>query len=403
MDGAGCSIQSWRLDSCVMPRVGRGHFAEYTPQNRVKHEILTKYFAAYLTALRKTADAFHYIDGFAGPGMYAEGEPGSPLHAIELLASQPNPASASFVEHDPALHDSLKHAIANARGITTLFDSPLIERGEFAEFISAILARPIYKRFRKVATFAFVDPCGVDGLRMADLTKILATQFGECLVFWNYAGLSRWIGGVAAGKHSRSKLNAFFGSAETASDAIEFAQSRVAGAGKERYLRDSYLHAVSQHAGARYLLPFRFRASDAERTSHYLMHLCCHSLGFVIMKEVMKKAASSAGDFGTFQFVPKDELGEQTDMFHPSADRARREVITRLEQGAESVRLFTREWTKRPGDFLVADQYKDILLDLESSGALEVLDGRTRRPKPVDKRLRKGQVTLGDQCIVRLI
>lgn len=51
-----------------MPTIGRGHFDTYTAQNRVKHAILSKYFGAYLQALSRAADAFHYIDAFAGPG-----------------------------------------------------------------------------------------------------------------------------------------------------------------------------------------------------------------------------------------------------------------------------------------------------------------------------------------------
>lgn len=120
------------------------------------------------------------------------------------------------------------------------------------------------------------------------------------------------------------------------------------------------------------------------------------------MKNVMRKAAASAGDFGRFEFIPKDELGHQTEMFRPNADRAQQEVLKALRVGAVPVGFFTKDWSGRPDDFLVAEQYKEILLNLEKDGAIEVLDGRTRLPRPADKRVRKGKVTLGEKCIVRL-
>lgn len=95
MDAAGFSIRNTLRPEETMPRVGRSHFNTYTEQNRVEHAILTKYLAAYLRALAKTAHAFHYIDGFAGPGRYAGEHPGSPITALQLLATQRRPATAS--------------------------------------------------------------------------------------------------------------------------------------------------------------------------------------------------------------------------------------------------------------------------------------------------------------------
>ena len=68
MDVGGWSIRvTWQRETrCRL--VGRGHFDNYTAQNRVKHAILSKYFGAYLQALSRSAEAFHYIDAFAGPG-----------------------------------------------------------------------------------------------------------------------------------------------------------------------------------------------------------------------------------------------------------------------------------------------------------------------------------------------
>jgi three-Cys-motif partner protein len=384
-----------------MPSVGSDHFKQYTPQNRVKHAILTAYFRAYLGALHRVADAFHYVDAFAGPGAYAGSETGSPLAAIALLANQSKPASASFVESDRRLAESLRAALAASPDASKLFDAPLIENEEFADCGDRLFSRPIYSKHSRVATFAFVDPCGVVGLRMQDLAKILKLPFGECLVFWNYDGLNRWIGGVGAGTHERRKLDEFFGDAETASLAMDFRQSRK-GEPKEQFLRNLYTQAVRRHAGADFCLPFRFQSPDGERTSHYLIHLSRHHLAFKIMKEVMHRVASPSTDAGVFEFVPPSELGTQAGVFAPNIDGARAEILKELKNGERPVSLFADNWVRRPHDFLIAEDYKKILLEMENEGSIMVLDEKTRLPKPANKRIRGGKVTLGDVKLVLL-
>lgn len=292
-------------------------------------------------------------------------------------------------------------ALAAEPQTVKLFDPPLVENSEFSQCREKVFSRPIYSRFPRVATFAFVDPCGVVGLRMQDLAKILALPFGECLIFWNYDGLNRWIGGVGAGSHERQKLDAFFGDAATATQAIESGEEANSAA-KEQSLRNLYTRAVRQHAGARFCLPFRFQSSGSERTSHYLIHLSRHPLAFTIMKEVMHKVSSPSSDAGVFEFVPPSELGNQAGFFTPNVDGARALIIDELKSGDRPVGMFTESWVARPNDFLVASEYRKILLAMESEGIVEVLDGHTRLPKPASKRTRKGQITLGSPNIVRL-
>lgn len=70
-----------------MPAVSPSdHFANYTDNNRIKHEILSRYLKQYTTALSRTVGGFHYIDGFAGRGRYGEVD-GSPLRALAVLGN----------------------------------------------------------------------------------------------------------------------------------------------------------------------------------------------------------------------------------------------------------------------------------------------------------------------------
>ncbi len=253
-----------------------------------------------------------------------------------------------------------------------------------------------------MATFAFVDPCGLTGLYVDDLAKLLRLPYGECLVFFNYDGLNRWVSAVSAGTHPREKLDRFFGSATAAADALACVQSGATGPSRELRLLDIYLHAVLERSGAEFVLPFRFRANNRDRTSHYLIHLAQHPLAFTIMKDVMKTASSADEDYGSFGFIPADELAGQGELFRPNAERARAAILDALKQGPQPVSLFAVKWPQRPTDMLVSKEYKRLLLELEQEGVIEILD-ETRLPKPAAKRQkRSGQPTLGDNYLVHL-
>jgi hypothetical protein len=98
------------------------------------------------------------------------------------------------VENDPVSFGQLEEAIARAPGVSHLLEAPWLRRAEFSECVDELLSRPLFKHFRRVATFAFVDPCGLKGLYLEDLARILRLPFAECLVFLNYDGLPCWVG-----------------------------------------------------------------------------------------------------------------------------------------------------------------------------------------------------------------
>jgi three-Cys-motif partner protein len=52
---------------------------------RGKHEVLREYLKAWLPILGTTHGRVVFFDGFAGPGEYTGGEPGSPVIAIEAF------------------------------------------------------------------------------------------------------------------------------------------------------------------------------------------------------------------------------------------------------------------------------------------------------------------------------
>lgn len=90
------------------------------PHTGAKHDLLRRYFAAWLPILFTNYPRATYAEGFAGPGIYEGGEPGSPVIALEviashrdLLAAHPHrPVDVIFVEEDRRRRDRLEQELA---------------------------------------------------------------------------------------------------------------------------------------------------------------------------------------------------------------------------------------------------------------------------------------------------
>ena len=82
-----------------------------------KHQILRAYLAAWFPILGSAHGRVIFVDGFAGPGEYMGGEPGSPLVALEAASVHRDRLSRRelmflFIEEDAERHEHLEGVIA---------------------------------------------------------------------------------------------------------------------------------------------------------------------------------------------------------------------------------------------------------------------------------------------------
>jgi len=72
-----------------------------------KHKVLREYLNGWLPILGSTNKRILFIDGFAGPGVYSEGQAGSPIVALKAVADHPAMRSGRaeiqflFIEKEP--------------------------------------------------------------------------------------------------------------------------------------------------------------------------------------------------------------------------------------------------------------------------------------------------------------
>lgn len=92
---------------------------ERDPHTAAKHDLLKQYLEAWAPILLSRNDVITYAEGFAGAGVYQEGEPGSPVIAYDVFAEalerMPKRMRLILTEEDPRRAEELKRQMALVR------------------------------------------------------------------------------------------------------------------------------------------------------------------------------------------------------------------------------------------------------------------------------------------------
>lgn len=180
----------------------KDHFESYRPQTLAKHTILKNYITAYFHILKRSEDRIIYIDGFAGRGTYTAGDgsaiPGSPRHALELIASTSEFAAkvrTIFIERDRDLFAQLAATLRSFGEGHPDFPEPILANGAFSTEMTVILDSWKKSGAAIAPMFVFIDPCGVDGVDFAVIQRLLRAQRKcEVFLFFNIEGVRRILG-----------------------------------------------------------------------------------------------------------------------------------------------------------------------------------------------------------------
>lgn len=181
----------------------------------LKHGILRRYPQVFATMTGSGGAKVVYFDGYAGPGRYSDGSPGSPLLAVETaknIATWGRQVECLFTEIDPTHAQNLRQVLANEAPPTMAYE---VWQGDVEEHVDAALS---YAGTDPMLTF--LDPFGT-ALNYSTLTgKLLgrpATAATEVLLNLNLEAVWR-IGGLLTGdereqgRHATlAKLDDFFG------------------------------------------------------------------------------------------------------------------------------------------------------------------------------------------------
>ncbi|MEX6508502.1 three-Cys-motif partner protein TcmP [Jiella sp. M17.18] len=262
-------------------------FEERTDQSEVKARIIQKYFFAWANIIKGTAkqldNKIAYIDLYAGPGRYKDGAASTPLLVLEHAIADADLANmlvALLNDKDPANASTLEDEINKLVGIEKLRYRPQISNGEVDDD-----AAKYFSSTRLIPSFSFVDPFGYKGLSLEIIKGVIKDWGCDCVFFFNYGRINAGISNPMV----RSHMNKLFGE-ERAEDL------RLQVEGKDPALREAMiLEALSgeiKSLGGKYVLPFTFKNSTGNRTSHKLIVVSKHFKGYDVMKDIMAKESS---------------------------------------------------------------------------------------------------------------
>ena len=266
------------------------------PHTRAKHEILRLYLQAWVPILGQSSfPEVAYIDGFAGPGRYSEGEDGSPIIALNAALEQESrirpEMSFLFVESRRDRADMLR-TILSDMAIPPKFEVTVegdeASKSGFDVVVSRFIEKHSSHGRNLPPTFALIDPFGWEGVPFDIVRRILSFPSCEVMVTFMYEEINRFIGHPDQEKN----FNTFFGT-----EAWHPITSIRVPRERNRQLHDLYVRQLRESACTKYVRSFEMR-NDRDVTDYYLFYATNSLLGLKKMKEAMWKVDKS----GSFRF-----------------------------------------------------------------------------------------------------
>lgn len=265
------------------------------PRTQAKHEILRRYLQAWFPILAQSYPRVVYLDGFAGPGRYSNGEEGSPLIALQAARTQFARLTSSelvfiFVEEDEARAKHLRDVEIPALKLPAHFRVHTLT-GTFEKTLAKLLDSLDAQGQAIAPTFALIDPFGISGLPFSLVSRLLSRPQCEVLITFMTHTIQRFVTELP------NHVNTLIGIPDAA-DQIRAASDRATMARR--------LYNQSLRKSARYVHAFNMY-STKDTPIYDLVFATNHVLGYVRMKEAMW-AVDGSGAFSFSEGVDPTQL-----------------------------------------------------------------------------------------------
>lgn len=299
-------------------RVSDQFFSEQSKQSKVKAGIVFEYFKQWSKIMASNVDAwgaYHgtdkimYLDVYSGPGVYEDGEYSTPLLIIEYALERPelqDKLLCFFNDADKSSISKLEEIVMRLPGIEKLKNKPEFFHGEVDGDMAAVL-----KEWSKPPTLLFADPFGYKGLTLELIDSVLQDFGGEIIFFFNYNRTQAAIKNPSVAGH----MDALFGKKR----ADKLREIENGSGNKEGAILDALFDALTEKYG-KYFCLFRFPSLKKDTTSHYLIYVTKHKLGYEIMHSTMAKASDSTDLYGVHSFQYRPGGFSNSSVFNPLVD-----------------------------------------------------------------------------------
>lgn len=278
-------------------------FVEKKPWSKVKDELLGCYLKPYVAKILHTHKPLAYVDCFAGKGKFDDGNPGSPLIALEIfrqgLASTKLDGKArigaAFIDLNYA--SDLERNLSNYNGIK-------IVSGAYEDTIEDLLnTKTGYN------VFLYIDPYGIKALDCTKFDNFANGQFNtiELLINMNSFGFIREACNAMGTKFkiddvgffddlveydptfldatdkSIEALNRIAGGDYWENIIIEYKNGEIDGYAAEECFSEQYCQRLSE--SYKYVLNMPIRIHQNQHPKYRMIHATNHPSGCVMMAD----------------------------------------------------------------------------------------------------------------------
>ncbi|MFJ9131251.1 three-Cys-motif partner protein TcmP [Streptomyces sp. NPDC102340] len=261
---------------------------ERDPHTAAKHDLLKRYLEAWAPILLSRHDLITYAEGFAGSGVYKQGEPGSPVIAYNVFAGAlhkfPKSMRLVLTEEDPRRVQELQRQMTfvRAKHSDYIAERLTVDIGE-AEFHPALLRKLETLGSLDHPLFVFLDSFGGPDIPYSLLHELGSRRSTEVMVTFAPSFLARF----AENHDGHSQLgDDAFGSPDWR------AVFQQPSAKKFAFLREQYRDTLRR---AGFLHTLYFEMVDEGGRVLYLIFGTAHAKGLEKMKEAMWKVDPSYG------------------------------------------------------------------------------------------------------------
>jgi three-Cys-motif partner protein len=340
------------------------------PHTAKKHEILRRYFEAWLPIMGSWNERVVYIDGFAGPGQYSLGEDGSPVVVLKSARDHTYPIRSELV--CIFVEDNLER-YANLRKLLDDISPTLPSRikweavhGRFDEHLTATLNVIEAQKKSLAPAFVFIDPFGFSHTPFKIVSKILGNSRSEVLVNFMYEEVNRFL---SLEEHAQNFDN-LFGTPEW-----RRVRNLSSSTQRRKAIHDIYLKQLK--TCATFVHSFEM-LNQGNSTDYFLFFATNNVKGLEKMKEAMWKV----DDTGSFQFSDHADARGLMSLFsaHPNLSPLR-EAIVKKFTGQQVKIEDLRDWVITETEFLPKHLKIPTLAPMEHAGELSVVNPAPKRRK----------------------
>lgn len=377
-------------------------FIEKKPWSKVKDELLGCYLMPYATKILHTRKPLIYVDCFAGKGKFDDGNPGSPLIALETFKKVLATTKSDYTTRIGAAFIDLNYASDLEINLNSYKGVKIIP-GSYEDTIEELLNSKT-----GCNVFLYIDPYGIKALDCSKFDSFSKGQFNsiELLINMNSFGFIREACNVMGTKFkvddsdffddlveydttildatdkSIEALNRIAGGDYWKNIIIQYKSGVINGYTAEEYFSEQYCQRLRK--SYTYVLNMPIRIQQNQHPKYRMIHATNHPSGCVLMADnicnrwELLKNIQSGGQLSLFQEDFNNQIIDENSI--------RKRVVEYFSQCDTWVSLTDAEalFYAKYGAICKSGEITNILKILEKDGCIIVArnPSLTKKGKP---------------------